>query len=362
MLRGNKGEWSEIYVLLRLLADGKVYAADSDLNKLENIYFPVIKIIREENKGEIKEYFTGKRVAIHVNGIKTREVTASAFERESALLLQEISNKSAKGAFSIESTQQFMDEILCRKLSAPASDKSDITIKVVDVHTGYSPTVGFSIKSELGSAPTLLNAGRTTNFIYRVRHESSVLVREANGIYRTSGGKDRPDVKGRIHKIIEKSGHLEYWKMNNPVFHDNLVLIDSSMDKIIAETLLYFYRDGIGDCEEMVEKLERKNPMRYGNVNAYRYKFKKFLTAVALGMKPATVWDGMDEATGGYIIVTREGDVLAYHIYNRNYFEEYLLKNTKYETASTSRHEFGKIYSENGNDLINLNLQVRFKG
>ena len=28
MLTGNKGEWSEIYVLLRLLADGKIYAAD----------------------------------------------------------------------------------------------------------------------------------------------------------------------------------------------------------------------------------------------------------------------------------------------------------------------------------------------
>ena len=29
MLKGNKGEWSEVYVLLRLLADGKIYATDS---------------------------------------------------------------------------------------------------------------------------------------------------------------------------------------------------------------------------------------------------------------------------------------------------------------------------------------------
>ena len=113
--------------------------------------------------------------------------------------------------------------------------------------------------------------------------------------------------------------------------------------------------------DELVEKLERENPMNYGNVNAYRYKFKKFLITVALGMKPATVWDGVDEATGGYIVVTKEGNVLAYHIYNRNYFEEYLLKNTKYETASTSRHDFGEVYSENGEDFIKLNLQVRFR-
>ena len=60
MLKGNKGEWSEIYVLLRLLADGKIYAADSELNKLEDIFFPIIKIIREEVTGEVKEYFPGR--------------------------------------------------------------------------------------------------------------------------------------------------------------------------------------------------------------------------------------------------------------------------------------------------------------
>ncbi|RTK92254.1 MAG: HpaII family restriction endonuclease [Rickettsiales bacterium] len=28
----NKGEWSEFYTFLRLLADGKLYAADANLN------------------------------------------------------------------------------------------------------------------------------------------------------------------------------------------------------------------------------------------------------------------------------------------------------------------------------------------
>ena len=54
MLKGNKGEWSEVYVLLRLLADGKIYAADSELNKIEDVYFPIIKIIREEIRKAVK--------------------------------------------------------------------------------------------------------------------------------------------------------------------------------------------------------------------------------------------------------------------------------------------------------------------
>ncbi|MDD4541623.1 MAG: HpaII family restriction endonuclease, partial [Eubacteriales bacterium] len=89
-------------------------------------------------------------------------------------------------------------------------------------------------------------------------------------------------------------------------------------------------------------------------------KFKKFLTSVALGMRPATMWDGIDEASGGYLIVKKDGNVVAYHLYNRNHFEEYLLKNTKFDTASTSRHDFGEIYEVDGSNFLNLNLQIRF--
>ena len=41
MIAGNKGEWSELYVLIRLLADGRLYSADSDLKKMDNVYLPI---------------------------------------------------------------------------------------------------------------------------------------------------------------------------------------------------------------------------------------------------------------------------------------------------------------------------------
>lgn len=360
MLTGNKGEWSEIYVLLKLLSEGRLYAADEDLNKLEKIFFPIIKIIREEISNEKKEYFCGDIVEVYLNGRKVNSLPASRFSDEAEHLLSSLNLIKGNPAFSIERTQSFMDEISCYKLTAPASDKSDITIEIVDINTGYRPTVGFSIKSELGAKPTLLNAGRTTNFIYKINYNSLDLAREVNGIYKVSGGRQHTDVRGRIEKIISQGGQLQFSRLNNDVFRDNLILIDSNLDKMLAETILYFYRDGITHCKDMVDKLEQINPMHYGNVNAYRYKFKKFLTAIALGMKPGTVWNGQDEASGGYIVVTKAGDVVAYHIYNRNYFEEYLLNNTKYETASTSRHDFGDVYEVDGEAFINLNLQIRF--
>lgn len=323
-------------------------------NEIETYYF-IIKTIMQS----IKETIPYDALSIYINNIKIKELSKDDFDKRCRIISYE--NDLSKGAFTIERTENFMNDILCFKISAPATDKRDITMKIEDINTGYTPVAGFSIKSELGKSPTLLNAGKTTNFIYRILHDYPEMSHETNSIFKYTGEKQHIDLRGRLKMISDKGGDLVYIGMENETFKKNLELIDSNMDKIIAETILYFYRDGISNCIDMVEKLEDENPMNYENKNAYRYKFKKFLTAVALGMKPATEWDGIDDATGGYIIVTKNGNVLAYHIYNRNSFEEYLLQNTKFETASTSRHEFGEVYSIKGDDYIKLNLQVRFK-
>ncbi|PIR39178.1 MAG: hypothetical protein COV35_01290 [Alphaproteobacteria bacterium CG11_big_fil_rev_8_21_14_0_20_39_49] len=52
----NKGEWSEFYTFLRLPADGKLYSADSNLNKIENLYYPIIKVTRQ-SKGHKEPLF-----------------------------------------------------------------------------------------------------------------------------------------------------------------------------------------------------------------------------------------------------------------------------------------------------------------
>ena len=77
-------------------------------------------------------------------------------------------------------------------------------------------------------------------------------------------------------------------------------------------------------------------------------------------MVPGKVWDGFTKAHWGYIVVKENGDVICYHLYNRDEFLEYLYENTKFETASSSRHDFWKIYTEGSRCYINLNLQIRF--
>ena len=79
-----------------------VYKTENFLESDAIVYFPIIKIIREENKGKIKEYATGEIISIYINGSKVKELPATEFETQSELLLNEINSKTSKGAFSVE--------------------------------------------------------------------------------------------------------------------------------------------------------------------------------------------------------------------------------------------------------------------
>lgn len=47
-MKYNKGEWSEVYAFIKLLGDGKIYAADKSMNKKVDEYYPILKMIRDE--------------------------------------------------------------------------------------------------------------------------------------------------------------------------------------------------------------------------------------------------------------------------------------------------------------------------
>ena len=130
--------------------------------------------------------------------------------------------------------------------------------------------------------------------------------------------------------------------------------------EILAEALIIHYRGNIKRVADVVGVLKEDNPLDFPVEGLYRYKVKKFLVAVALGFQPSRRWDGRDEANGGYIIVTTSRDAVAYHTYNRDLFEDYLLDSTHFERGSTSRHDFASLYSSGKNTLLNLNLQIRF--
>lgn len=353
-MSGNKGEWSEIYTFLKLLSEGRVYAANEKVEKISDVYYPILKIKREEQKGHVIDYVINENdVSVNTDAGIVMNVSRNDLAIKAEELLRAISIHS--GSFELEEITKFANGIKVTKLKAPSSDTTDISMQIQDIHTNYVRDVGFSIKSEVGNAPTLLNAGQTTNFIYKVSGITSVQAQKINEINTAT------KIKDRMKAIKDLGGNISYVNMNHQGFKRNLIMVDSNMPQIIGNMLLYYYEEDIKECSRLVKLVGERDPLSYDDAMMYEYKFKKFLCSCALGMKPAKKWDGLDEANGGYIIVKADGEILAYHIYNRNFFEQYLLDNTILERASTSRHDYMSLYEHNGEMFIKLNLQVRFK-
>ncbi len=340
-----------------MLSDRNLYPGDANLEKVQGLVFPIVKVLRDESAGTY-EYAYDQDLVI-INGCENEyRIPITQFHSNASYLLCQIKSASS-GTFAIPEIESFIRSFSCNSIKARSSKKSDIRVLIHDLRTGVNPELGFSIKSQLGGASTLLNAGKTTNFVFKI--ECSTIT--SADIALINSIESRSKIKDRIEAITKLGGVLKFLNTETTIFGNNLTLIDSALPALLASITLKFYSSYLNTLTDLVKAASKDNPLQY-NISEghpfYEYKMKRFLTDIALGMMPSKVWTGELDATGGYLIVKDDGELLCYHIYNRNQFEDYLLNNTKLETASSSRHEFGNVYSEKGNLYFKLNLQIRF--
>lgn len=357
MITGNKGEWSEIYTLFKLLGDKILQPGDENIMKIENVFYPIIKILRSGTNGNY-EYSIQDDIVLISGNEEVLRIPIQEFKEKSILLLNLI-KQNKETTFSIPEIERFMLSINCISLKANSDTKTDITIIVHDQRTNQQPTLGFSIKSQLGNPSTLLNAGKTTNFIYKI--SGLDLDQEQIDIINSIDTKSK--IKDRIEYLVNKGGVFHFVGTEQQIFSNNLILIDSLLPEILSSIIFNFYTSNSSKVIDLISKVEEVNPLKFDVSNKhkfYTYKTKRLLTDIALGMMPSKVWSGDYEATGGYLIVKEDGEVLCYHVYNKNEFENYLINNTKLDTASSSRHGFGVVYKENQELFFKLNLQIRF--
>lgn len=356
MLKGNKGEWSEVYAFCYLLNSGILKAADKDLNPREDLYFPIIKIIRDY-RNKILNYYTGESIKIYDNDTLIYECHKETLIENLTLMLEKIPEGCR--AFQIPECEQFLNTIFIEKLKADSQHKQDIDMQIHDVNTGISPVCGFSIKSYLGANPTLINPGKSTNFIYDVIGCNDEIMNVVNSI------NTRTKIIDRIAYLLENNCMFNCnGVMASSQFKENLEFVDFVMPKILGYALIIAYETGSANgakrVANVVKKLKERNPVEFSNPKMYEYKIKKFLCACALGMTPEKHWEGSEDANGGYIVVKNDGNVVCYHLYNRTEFEQYLFDYTCFDTPSTSRYDYMHIYKEKNVYKIKLNLQVRF--
>lgn len=349
----NKGEWSEFYTFAYLLRFGFLQAADKNLNPIENIRYPLVKITREEIANKPIDYYPGENIGIRRNGVEIASIPLEVFEKA----VPEIFKSIKDGDKNNPPGRKLMEKCLCKKVSASNSEKKDLFIQAHDPRTGQEPQMGFSIKSYVGGPPTLFNAEKDlTNFVYDVTGCTDSVMTAVNGI----NDKQKKIIK-RMARLTDAGCDLRYEKMASSSFYDNLIMIESRLPEILGEMMRISFLRNILNVSELVTVMENEDPLGIGRKGFYTQKIRNFLKDVALGMTPKKKWNGEEDANGGYVAVKNDGSVVCYFVYDRVGFMDYLLAHTRLERPSTTRHEYAMIWKTiDGEYKMKLNLQVRF--
>lgn len=404
-LKGNKGEWSEIYVFFYLLGKGQLDVADDNLNVVPGEFYKILEIIRKETLSTNNYVREDDVVRIFITRDETGNVEEFSypiisFVEKAKELLKKIQTTSQRKYPEIT---DFLADLKIFSIK-DVGHKRDITIKIEDFHCGMKQTLGFSIKSFLGSDSTLFNPGAGTNFIYEICLPENVQI-DVDAFNKDTYNLS-PRLANRLRKLInEYNADVVFKQVQSSCLSQNLRTIDGDLPQLLAQLLLIRYLNDEPNISACTKILTEQNPLNFDihvHGSVYEYKVKRFLQDCAMGMVPEKPWLGVYDATGGQIIVKKSGEVVCYHIYEQNRFLNYLFNSTKFDAASTSEDEnnpghprekneiieevikvqdennpelsfekpkvkqikpylYGWLYEDGGKYYIKINLQVRFK-
>lgn len=352
----NIGEWSEVYAFFKLLAEGRLYCGDGELNRYDDKYYPILEIFRNDAPDRnAYKVNAGKREILVAGDSISLNIPQADFKKEANHLL-ELLTANITDDRKFTEIRDFMGKIACGTVKAKSTDKADIRIVIHNIATGSKPELGYSIKSKLGGDSTLINSNKNeSNFIFKIEGINDRQMDHINTIHK---------FKDKFDYIKEIGGSWSFVKVAGATLNQNLLMLDLGMPRIIGDCLAQYYSGEGNSIAGNCRVITLKDPLHICNLDGqpmYEYKLKQFLLTFALGMTVSSPWYGTFHANGGYIVVKEDGDVICYHFFDRNDLEGYLFNNTKFDTPSRSRHLFGEIYKELDGYYIKLNLQVRFK-
>lgn len=403
----NKGEWTEAYVFLRLLGDGRIYGASTELTKDEATYIDIINIIRDEpNKMLIFERFIDENMAYvraSKDGVSINVVTAPEFTQYAQVLYNKIKEFKANHVVCITEVQEYLESLGIDSPKANLSDsakekygsKTDVIITSEDSLDHSRTTGGFSIKSHIGSPATLFNSSQTSGFTFEVVGCDERGMHEINA----------KDAFLSIMKDIKDRYSLEYAGCRNETFEQNISIVDSRMEEVLSTAVLVhasYYGVCNSDVKAICNKVIELNPINVRNPQIfYPVKFKEFLFDAFAGLTASSIWNGRKRLTGGYIDVSRSGEMLYYRAISDDIFGNYLFENTYFDRPDrglqkdlavakaqayqegkilseieknayiykngesgkkkAKKGNFGYVYSKGGKFFIDINFQIRFR-
>lgn len=369
MFKATKRELGEIYAFFRLLADGKVYMGTPQVQKDMNRCRPVALIQREEHDGTRRYYIEAGEVRmvsgeVDRNGqfVPKNEAEPVTFPRtdfgEAADYILDILKKASGEEVEVsDGLEGFLDAVRIYDLEAKTDDRTDFKVAFWQADV---PLTGLCVRCRLSPMNPLLDGGRTAN----LKLEQTGVKFAVPTVNKVNALPESPnEVAERMLMIERLGGVLKYSDVADRVFRCNLLMIELHFPRMLAEMVRLMHLEGITRISELTERIKELNPLKIKDEliqkhRFYEYKMKQFLLALALGMRPAKIFNGADSAVEGMLLVDGQGEVLCYHQSCRQDFAEFLYLNTRFEKGVLEKDKYGFLERENGSWYFKLNVKI----
>lgn len=346
----NRGEWAELYALVKLLLNNSVPSLDRNLQPIPDKMFRFLELMRKD-EGAMLRFVPYDSPAVET-GTEILPLRADLESAASSFWSELLASKGP--SFESKIGLKLMKALGITVLKAQSTEKVDLYARLAGLLGSEDGQLGFSIKSQVGAASTLINASGQTTFEYSVEG-GAIDVEKVNKIETSS------KIRDRIEAIYDAGGRLCFSSVPSSVFQGNLDLVESTLKQNLADLLLVFYTT---ENRSVLETIKHLSSMSTDSQleKKLQYSIKNLLRAAALGMMPGTEWSGELTAYGGYLIVTSEGNLGCFHLQQDDEFKNYLIENTKFDTpsGSTGRKPFGLLYKTDSGLKFSLRLQIRF--
>lgn len=409
----NYGEWTEAYVFLRLLGNGRIYAANADFKRDNNVYIDIINVMRHEKDHilQFERMMENETINAYDNKVLFRVLAYSELTEKADFLYDAIRKVTSNDRkFSVPEIEEFLKELKFSQPKIPQlphdvamkfGKKTDIIITLEDSTDHAVSTTGFSVKSHLGSASTLFNAAQASNLIYEIEGCTDAEMNEING-----------------NQIESELGMFKYIKDNPKLslkfvgtseeFQANLDFVELTMAEILNCAMLvqvgYYDRATSSNTSSIIDRVAEINPVNVKRPELwYKAKMKDFLFAAFSGLTATEAWDGRKRLSGGYIDVNADGEMLYYRAVSDDIFNTFLYEHTffdrpsrgvkknlaklmataqlaGYEVTDTEKRlvtykmgtdgkekknpvkgDWGYVYKKDNKYYISINFQLRFK-
>lgn len=350
-----KRELCELYTFFRLLADGKVALGTTEAKKGE-VNWPIAMIQREEHDGT-RHYYIEKEMIRIESELFNKSMPREDFGIVADLILKAVKSSSENVVTTPDVIEEFMDEADIFDLEARTEDRTDFSVAFWHPE---APLKGFNVRSRLSAMNPLLDGGRAAN----LKLEQSGVKFATPTVDKINAIPESPsEVVERILMIERLGGVLKYSDVADRVFRSNLQMIDLHFPRVLTEMVRIMHLDDITRISELTEVMKQMNPLKIKDelINKhgfYESKMKQFLMALALGMRPAKIYNGQDSSVEGILLVDGSGEVLCYHKSEKQVMEDFLFLNTRLEKGSLDKDKYGFLEKENGTYYFKLNAKI----